>query len=382
MDASKRLTSGLHHEESNSGTKTGNGNSSSCSMKESDMLKKEIKKIEKQNSAQQRRLHQLEKLVMQLMHGRTSQVLPCLSPNTSALTPGTPRLMEEKESEKIVPSWTDYEDQATDYRTDGGNELTSDLVSLMEEFDRNGRENGMTYGVTPSYGLSDSHDIDLDEGPDGVSLPNEDFCKSTPLVRDVYSSPLPIFITPTYQDWTYSTYNYKGAEEPQCSPQLCFTTPVLLTSNALREAEQNHDVLDSNDTVGYFQPERWSIAMSPKPVSQSQEECRGGSMLAKTNPFSNLLAWIHQTSKPNVKQHTASDKEHWPAGDQHGSLGLSEPPGFCTPGNESIVSVSERVRKWSQSLRLPFLSPMPESLCSDKEANVSPAYENPEPVHF
>ena len=378
-NTSKTLTSGLLHEKRDSHIiEKVEGNSSSCTMEESVMLKKEIKKIEKQNSAQQIRLQQLENLVKQLIQDRTSNVMPCLPPDRSDPPPATPRLVREEDTEGIVPSWTDCEDQVSDCKSEKEDALTNDLVSLMEEFDRNGRENGIIYGVTPCYSVADSDDMDLEEGTAGVYLPSEDVCANNTLVGDVYSSPLPMFITPKYQDWTLDGYDYKHAEEPQRSPQLCFTTPVLLTSNALKEAEQNLDEVDSNDGGRNFDPGRW-IAGSLNPVSQSKEESSGGNILGKQNPFSNLLTWIQQTSQLNAKQHKASCKGYWPTQNQQGSLGFKKLAGFCSPDSDSV---SERVHKWTQSLRLPLLSPLPESLQSDKETNVSPAFENPGLVDY
>lgn len=348
--------------------KTMIGNNSSGSVEENEVLKKKIKRIEKQNYSQQRRLQQLEKLVMQLSHNWAPHVLPCLS--TDRPPPGSGGARYAKEREVRVPSQADCEDQDSDCQTEEGDSLAKDLASLMDEFDRNGRENGMVYGVTPSHSFADSDDLAPAEGTEKLSSAIEDVSKAAPLADDVCSTPLPIFITPTYEDWTKDNKenNLVDAEEPQRSPQPCFTTPVLLTSDALKQAEQSLD--DENYTSG-FDPEKWTTGLTQQSVTQSGEDDSRKITSGKTCPFSNLLSWINQTPSPNIKHHRASEKECRPVKGHTGSQCMGGPPGFCSPGSHSVGSASDQVRKWSQSLRLPLLSPMSESFCSEQEANVS-----------
>lgn len=348
------------------------GNNSAGSLEEKDVLKKKIKRIEKQNYAQQKRLQQLEKLVMQLTHSWSPQGLPCLS---DRLTPGPGRDKEAK-----VPSQAECEDHESDCHTEESDGLTKDLASLMDEFDRNGRENGMVYGVTSSHSVADSDDLAHAEGKGKMPLSTEDVSKVAPLSDVVSSSPLPIFITPTYEAWTKDSNKENNLEdtlEPQGSPQSCFTTPILLTLDALKQAEQG---LEGKNSTSSFDPKKWRKDVSLQPVTQSgKDDTRR--ITGKINPFSNLLAWINQTSHPSTKEHRATEKDYWPSQGHPSSLSMSGPSGFCSPGSHSVGSASEQVHKWSQSLRLPLLSPMPESLCSEQEVNVS-LHENAIAVKF
>lgn len=271
------------------------------SVEENDVLKKKIRRIEKQNYSQQRRLQQLEKLVMQLTHEWPPQVLPCPPSERRAHGPG-------KDRELKVLSQAEFEDQESDCHTEESDGMTKDLASLMDEFDRNGRENGMVYGVTPSHSFADSDDLAHAEGTGKMPLSTEDVSKTAPLSDDVCSSPLPIFITPTYEDWTKDNNkenNLEKAEEPEGSPQPCFTTPILLTSDALKQAEQG---LSDESNTSSFDTKRWRAGVSLQPVTQSGEDNSRGLTPGKTNPFSNLLAWINQTPYPGTKLHRASEK--------------------------------------------------------------------------
>lgn len=339
------------------------GNNLGGSVEENDVLKKKIRRIEKQNYSQLRRLQQLEKLVMQLTHGWPPQALLC--PPSERHAHGL-----DRDGEVKILSQAECEDQESDCHTEESDGLTKDLASLMDEFDRNGRENGMVYGVTPSHSCTDSDDLAHAEATGKMPLSYVDVSKTVPLSDDVCSSPLPIFITPTYEDWTNKDNkenNLEKVEEPQGSPQPCFTTPILLTSDALKQAEQsNNSTCDAK---------RWRTSVSLQPVTQSEEDDSQGPTLGQTNPFSNLLAWINQTPCPDAKPNRASEKGYWPGRGQPSSLDTRAPPRFSSPSSYSVSSIADQVHKWSQSLRLPLLSPMPESLCSEQEANVSPLYE-------
>ncbi|MPC31062.1 Peroxisome proliferator-activated receptor gamma coactivator 1-alpha [Portunus trituberculatus] len=82
----------------------------------------------------------------------------------------------------MVPSLAHCENQALGCRTEKEDAIPSDLVSLMEEFDRNGIENGV-YGVTPSHSVSDAQDTDLEQALD-VTMPNEETSDEEELVVD------------------------------------------------------------------------------------------------------------------------------------------------------------------------------------------------------
>lgn len=359
--------------------KTMTGSNSGSSMDESDVLKKKIKRIEKQNCAQQRRLQQLEKLVMQLSHNLPLQALPCLSVDKPPTNQGI--ISHVRKEAARLSSQAECEDQDSDCQTDGGDGLTKDLASLMEEFDRNGRENGMVYGVTPSHSFADSDDLVPAEGTGKMPLSTEDVTKAVSLAADVSPSPLPIFITPTYENWTKDKNKVSSsldAKEPESSPQPCFTTPVLLTLGALKQAEQS---LNVEDKISRFGLERWSASVSAPHVTQPGDDDLVVAS-SKTNPFCNLQAWINHTPSACAKHDRPSEKGYWPAVPQSTSQSIKGPPGFCSPSSSSVGSASEQVHKWSQSLRLPLLSPMPESLCSEQDANVSPAHKSCNAVKF
>lgn len=340
------------------------GDNTAASMEENEALKKKIRRIEKQNHAQLRRLQQLEKLVVQLSHNMLSKVVP--SPSAERPSPG---VSSASQSKVKVSSQAECEEQDSDCQTEGGDGLTRDLASLMEEFDRNGREKGMVYGVTPSHSFADSDELSVTEGTGKMPSSTEDVNKTAPPV-DMCSTPMPMFITPTYRDWSkYNKESNSGdTAEPQNSPQSCFITPILLTSDAIKEVEQG---FSDENIVSSFDPKRHCAGANLQNGTSAAED----DPKIKTTPFTNLLAWISQTTCPGTKQCRTLEKGHWPARGHPSSLGMGGPPGCSSPSSHSVVSASEQVHRWSQSLRLPLLSPMPESLEGEQEANVSPAYE-------
>ncbi|KAK8743013.1 hypothetical protein OTU49_001488, partial [Cherax quadricarinatus] len=353
---------------------------------ENEMLKRKVYKIELDNIAQQKRLQQLEKMVMELTCNRaSSHVL-----DSHHHPPFNKSLSKDKcveitegisEKEKLFGRASEEFEQECMNNSD---QLSGDVASLMEEFDRKGRENGIIYGMAISSSVADSEDLAETRSMDNMTTlyptPSDSYAEN------VCRSPLPSLLTPSYhQSENSNINNYSYDSEPLISPQLCLTTPVLLTTEALREVEKHQDLYQENfncekkineqipcicsDTKSFELP---TSTLEGKPVKKPAVTLALGS---KVTPFSNLLAGLRQAS--NQVQHNGFTKNYClTKGDKFvnslhdtvsKNLHFVRPSGFSSPSS----SVSGRICKWNHSLRLPLLSPLTGSHCSDLETHAS-----------
>ncbi|XP_069187951.1 uncharacterized protein [Procambarus clarkii] len=348
-----------------------NGNKSNNVVHENEMLKHKVFKIEMENVAQQRRLQILEKMVMELTCSRSpSHVLDIRRHPSFSESLGRDKFVELTEG---IHRKDEFEQDCMN----NGNQLSGDVASLMEEFDRKGRENGLVYGMTHSTCSSSVTDSgDLEEARGLRCPPSPCLTISSACSENVSRSPLPSFLTPSYQQSQNSNLNTYSDNDPRISsPQLCLTTPVLLTTEALKEAEKLQDCNQAFEPKSDQMPYVCSEAVaSPLPASASvQGNFLGKSALtltlgSKVSPFSNLLAGWHQATHNRTRNH--SNNDCWPIRrEKFGNLEdeATSKEGFSSPRS----SVSGRIRNWSHSLRLPMLSPLTESRCSDLETQAS-----------
>ncbi|XP_042216282.1 uncharacterized protein LOC121862250 isoform X2 [Homarus americanus] len=345
-------------------------------VQENEMLQHKVLKIEMENIAQQKRLQQLEKMVMELAYNRSpTHVLDMNHHPPFGESRGINKVME---GEGVVSKNGDfssrrtYEESEHCYTSDD-ERLSGDVASLMEEFDRKGRENGLVYGRS----VADSDELDDVTCRESLSMNGSS--KSTIHSEDVSSSPLPAFLTPSYHHSLSSNINpYSSENEPMISPQLCLTTPVLLTAAALREAEKHQGLVVKNETTNRFSCLSRISKGSDLPISSSfldksvNKPALTITLGSKVSPFSNLLAGIHQASNKGRTKSNNPGKSYWPGCEERSEAPHTPPAakdsgGFLSPGS----SVSGRVCKWSRSLRLPLLSPFPDSHCSDLDTHAS-----------
>lgn len=344
---------------------------------ENEILKQKISKIETDNIAQQRRLQQLEKIVTKLTCNRSQALDPDIqhppSANESPLRSFSEKcetIVKKQDREPLVDESGVLDG---DNESDAGDGLSRDVISLMDEFDRIAIEKGLTYGMTPTHSVADSDDLTESSGVKKSWMDSVSHCASTS-AEAVSTSPLPTFLTPSYQHWKSVGGEYSKHYEPSISPQLSFTTPVLLTAEALREAEKQQKAPHLSSTRGGTH----SDEITPFTFQDHSAKRRTLNLMKKyrVSPFANLLAGIHQTtqSHPSLinpgksSQPTKEDaREPW-----HHMSTFKGPPGFYSPGSSSSVgSGLSHIRKWTQSQRLPLLSPLPKSLCSDLQTHVS-----------
>ncbi|KAK3882918.1 hypothetical protein Pcinc_012735 [Petrolisthes cinctipes] len=336
------------------------------------MLRKKIRNIEMQNQSQQQRLHQLEKLVLELQEfisqTSTSTKHPLHQPAISfARCENVYNSGGKNEHEHVLVDVDEYKDPCeveaiklltnTEKVKDSSEVGSQDTASLMDEFDRKARENGLVYGMTPCHSIAESDDLaetrEFDTSSDSIC----------PIVSEspdeiVYSTPSPALITPSYQNNTENPNPL--SRDPETAPQLCFTTPSLLTTEALEdvEAHQQH-INNSNECSNNDHPVVDNTQSEPSYVNPVNN------LLTKRgSPFSNLIASIRQLPVSQSKKNISS-KGFWPvksaqyrSSEQKGSE-MYSPTG-------SVGSTSEAILRWSQSLSLPFLSPLTESHCSDQ----------------
>lgn len=358
-------------------------------MNENEMLKYKVLKIEMENLAQQRQLKQLEKIVMELTYNRSSahtdiQDQPPFNESVCRNSP----VEITKDLHELEEAPMQSEDMEHDCRSEV-DELSQDVASLMEEFDRNARENGLVYSMTPCHSFADSEDLAEVRRLQNETLSTDSPFKSNTHSEDVSAYPLPAFLTPSYHGVGSHSNPHSNSNEPMVSPQLCFTTPVLLTTEALREAERHQDLDSKNKTqeklLPYFSGCSDGSHSDLSSTVSVQDNLGKKSKFSfslgnKSSPFSNLLAGLHQTSHSYLKQSKSLIKGRWPvvgnkSGNQHHEstskdLRASHLHGFCSPGS-SVGSVCGQVCKWSRTLKHPLLSPLSGSHCSDLETHVS-----------
>lgn len=335
------------------------------------MLRKKIRNIEMQNQSQQQRLLQLEKLVLELqgfisvtststkhplqqsgVESSLHETVHNSGIDTGSNKNGVEELKDlcEMEDRKLLTT-TEEERESSEVGS-------QDMASLMDEFDRKARETGLLYGMTPCYSTAESDDLAdasklLAPSPDRPTL----FSSVSESPDDIVcSAPSPAFITPVYQN---NTENLNPIyREPEIVPQLSFTTPSLLTVEALKDIEVHHTKsLDE-------------CANNLHPIvgnTQNEPSCS----LVKTlltdrgSPFSNLIAGIRQQMPVPQSKKSITGRGIWPVRSAQYRSSEQKGSGMCSPAG-NVGSTSEAILRWSQSLRLPFLSPLTESHCSDQ----------------
>lgn len=131
---------------------------------ENESLKQKILQIEMQNVAQQRRLQQLEKMVMELSRMKSPKDVldtPHMTPFREPTENGSKTERAQEGRLEDASAGARGKEGAgggreEDDHADGG---MSDIVAnLMDEFDRTARENGLIYGMTPTRSTADSED--------------------------------------------------------------------------------------------------------------------------------------------------------------------------------------------------------------------------------
>lgn len=353
----------------------GTGAHDNTSTQENMMLRKKIRNIEMQNQSQQQRLHQLEKLVLELQgfisltstsakqhsfHQLTVESSPRETVHNSGL---------DAENNQSIPNVEELKDPcemedsklltATEDGRDSSEVGSQDMASLMDEFDRKARENGLVYGMTPCHSIAESDDLAeasklLTRSPDTL-FPSV----SEPPDEIVCSAPSPAFITPVYQNNTENLNPLYRDPEPETVPQLSFTTPSLLTVEALKDVEAQHQHTKSSDECpNNLHPFVGNTQNEPSTSLVKNLLADRGS------PFSNLIAGIHQMPAPQSKK-SITGRGFWPVRSAQYRSSEQKGSGMCSPAG-SVGNTSEAILRWSQSLRLPFLSPLTESHCSDQ----------------
>lgn len=359
---------------------------------ENESLKQKILQIEMQNVAQQRRLQQLEKMVMELSRMKSPKDVldtPHMTPFREPTEDGSKTDRAQEGRVRDTSPGTRGREGAgggsEDDHADGG---MSDIVAnLMDEFDRTARENGLIYGMTPTRSTAGSEDQcdDFTQGrqaaegsrePD-LHLATEDGC-------DVSPSPLPAFLTPLYQH-SVSSKDEKGfSDEPLVTPRLSLTTPVLLTVNALKEMERSQNTCqepfhrEKNVFASLFSHSQ-SSKVSPiksREILPSKTFPAFSTVIgSKTSPFANLLRGLHHASNKTPIGSSNSGEGHLLQANRMAQPTPMQrlPLRSQIPGSPSSItsSITGHVFKWSQSLTLPLLSPLPESHCGDIQAQVS-----------
>ncbi|KAK7082224.1 hypothetical protein SK128_025381, partial [Halocaridina rubra] len=250
-------------------------------------------------------------------------------------------------------------------------EMSDDVMSIMEEFDRTAREHGLKYSMTPTRSVISSEDIveNAEFEREFTASLKEDHANDNDL-----ASPTKAFLTPSYQCTALALSQYESENGPMITPQACLTTPVLLTAEALRTAEKLQDShqLERSRTENNLKPLHDSYGYR-REYFKKWESNDQNTKLKKVNPFANLISGLRQVSKPAVGNNCKNNSKYYR------SSGLLQipvspkkvPVPNLSPANSCISSLSSHIRNWSQSLKLPHLSPMPESHCSDIEMNAS-----------
>lgn len=356
---------------------------------ENESLKQKILQIEMQNVAQQRRLQQLEKMVMELSRMKSPKDVldtPHMTPFREPTENGSKTERAQEGRLEDASAGARGKEGAgggreEDDHADGG---MSDIVAnLMDEFDRTARENGLIYGMTPTRSTADSEDQGDDftqgegSGEPDLHVAAEDGC-------DVSPTPLPAFLTPLYQN-SVSSKNENGFnDEPLVTPRLSLTTPVLLTVNALKEMERSQTTCpEPFQRENYLFSSVSSHSQSSKvsPVKSRDilpaKACPSFSAVigSKTSPFANLLRGLNHVANKNPGGNSNPGDGHMLQASRKAQPTHMQrlPLRSQIPGSPSSItsSITGHVFKWSQSLTLPLLSPLPESHCGDIQAQVS-----------
>lgn len=348
---------------------------------ENESLKQKILQIEMQNVAQQRRLQQLEQMVMELSRMKSPKDVldtPHVTPFQGHSEDG--RKAEEAQEARVEDACIE---SAEKNQADEG---MSDIVAnLMDEFDRNARETGLIYGMTPTRSIAESEDQCDDftqrclgtegSGEPDIHSPAEDEC-------DVSPTPLPAFLTPLYQHSVSNRDEKDFGDEPLVTPRLSLTTPVLLTVNALKEMEKSQSICQApfhGDKSGFVSLSSLSQSSQSTPVkSRGFLPSKASPIFSavignKVSPFANLLRGLHHAASKNPGE--SSSPRDLPQASKMAQPSHMQrlPLRSQIPGSPSSVtsSITGHVLKWSQSLTLPLLSPLPESHCGDIQTQVS-----------
>ena len=271
--------------------------------------------------------------------------------------------------------------------------ISDDVQSIMEEFDRNARENGLKYGMTPEGSVVGSEDVGECEEAAG----NDSFKYPISVVEDpgvcnldIPTSPASELLTPSYQCVRTTHTQYPGENGPVITPQPCLTTPVLLTSEALRAVEkaQNHGFPSPGQKHNRFSGQKHNWFSQPFSFIhsnvESEEKWSRFSDLKrkKVNPFTNLLSGLRQASKPlfpnngfqNDSSSSVSLCDKWQQESILVSSKMSTQKPGCSPAHSYKSVNSSYIKEWTQSVKLPFLSPMSENHVGWQQ---SPTYCSP-----
>ncbi|XP_068200168.1 uncharacterized protein [Palaemon carinicauda] len=256
---------------------------------------------------------------------------------------------------------------------EGNEELrqSDDVLSIMEEFDQTARENGVRYGVTPEGSVISTEDLsdiqeyfpDNSKGMAKCDFGGDDYSNCD---IDILATPASVLLTPSFQSPAPTLSQYPSESGPMITPQPCLTTPVLLTSEALRAVEKAQDQ-QTNPLPRYSLSERLTIP-------ETEERKRQLQFLdfkkRKISLFSNLLSGLNQISNsyiendsPRADQSTKNRQRGQRIFNQNTS---EQQQPFCSPAHSNISINSSRIREWCQSMRRGFLSPMPESLAGSE----------------
>ncbi|XP_047500342.1 uncharacterized protein LOC125046585 isoform X2 [Penaeus chinensis] len=359
---------------------------------ENESLKQKILQIEMQNVAQQRRLQQLEKMVMELSRMKSPKDVldtPHMTPFREPTEEGsrTERAQEGRVRD-TSPGPRGREGAGVGSEDDHADGGMSDIVAnLMDEFDRTARESGLIYGMTPTRSTADSEDQcdDFAQGCQGTEGPREpDVHSATEDGCDVSPSPLSVFLTPLYKQ-SVSSKDEKGiSDEPLETPRLSLTTPVLLTVDALKEMERSQNTCQEpfqreENVFASLCSHSQSSKVSPfrsRDILPSKA-CPAFSAVigSKTSPFANLLRGLHHVANKNPSGSSNPGDAHLLQASRKAQPTRMQrlPLRSQIPGSPSSItsSITGHVFKWSQSLTLPLLSPLPESHCGDIQAQAS-----------
>ncbi|XP_064085102.1 uncharacterized protein LOC135200393 isoform X2 [Macrobrachium nipponense] len=253
----------------------------------------------------------------------------------------------------------------------GNEELgqSDDVLSIMEEFDRTARENGVMYSMTPEGSVISAEDLCnfqecLKDNCEVIgncnSVDNADYD------LDILATPASELLTPSFQSPAPTISQYPSENGPMITPQPCLTTPVLLTSEALRAVERTQDQ-QSNPAPRWGLRDRFPVPDREERKS-SHKHCLDFKK-RKMCLFSNLLSGLNQMASSCHENSSPEDdksaKESCLRGQRFiNQSNLELPSSSPAYSNKSISS--SHVREWSQSMRHVFLSPMPESLVGNE----------------
>ncbi|XP_066981097.1 uncharacterized protein [Macrobrachium rosenbergii] len=248
----------------------------------------------------------------------------------------------------------------------GNEELrqSDDVLSIMEEFDRTARENGVMYSMTPEGSVVSAEDLcNFQESfrDNCEVIGNCNSVDNAGYDLDILATPASELLTPSFQSSAPTLSLYPSENRPMITPQPCLTTPVLLTSEALRAVERSEDQQPNPMT-------KWGLLDRFPFPDREERKSRHIRCLdfkkRKMSLFSNLLSGLNQMASSCLEisspQDDKSAKESCLRGQRCINQSNTEQPSSSPAYSNKSIS-SSHIREWSQSMRHVFLSPMPES---------------------